>query len=769
MSSAPRSSSESLATQVAFGVTGMTCGACVARVENAIRTVAGVAHAEVNLVTRRARVEGAETLDVSRVARAVEEAGYGVVLDSGSADGDATEHAKAELATERRQVRDAWIAAILTVPLMVIAMTHGAWHFAHTPAGQWTQFALATLVLFWPGSSILGLALRAAKHGAADMNTLIGLGALAAWLASVADLLRAAFTSNSTEPPALYFEATATILTFVLLGRMLEHRARRRLGDAVAGMRALVPERALRMDPDGTDHTVAVASLQVGDVVRVRPGDRLPADGIVVEGTSVLDESLLTGESVPVRKTVGMTVTAGTLNQDGALRVRITQSGERTTLARIAHAVSEAQGSRAPIARLADRVAARFVPVVLALAVITLIAWWTFDPTHSFAHALERAIAVLVIACPCALGLATPAAVAVGAGRAAELGILFRNGEALEATARLDWMFLDKTGTLTEGRPRVLAIHALAPHDETRVLALVAAVERSSEHPLARAIVAAATERGIEIPASSEFENTPGAGASAVVEGRRIRVGTEEWFARSHLGIGALAGFAAQEDALGRSLSFVAIDDRCVAALSFADQPAEGARAAVSGLIARKVRPVMLTGDRLGAAKAIANELGIAAWIAEALPTQKVEQVVAARQRGSVVGMVGDGVNDAPALARADVGFAMGHGTDIAANASDVTLLRGGARSIVVALDLARGTLATIRRNLALAFLYNVLAIPIAAGVLEPASGFSLSPMIASATMALSSLSVVTSSLLLRKFSPRSWDEGRSSTREKQF
>ena len=529
--------------------------------------------------------------------------------------------------------------------------------------------------------------------------------------------------SGGEVAPDSYFEAGAAIIAFVLIGKLLEGRARARVGDAVQGLVALAPPIAHKDDGD-----VAAAALVAGDVIVVRPGERVPADGTVIEGTSTVDESLLTGEALPVDKQEGSGVYAGTANQLGALRVRVARAGGDTALARIARAVEDAQGRKAPIARLADRVAAYFVPAVLAIAAGTLCAWWFAGATP--AVAIERAVAVLVIACPCALGLATPAAVAVATGRGAELGVLFRGGDALEAASAIDLVCLDKTGTLTDGAARVAAVTG---GDD--VLRVAASVEQSSEHPLARAIVEAARGQGLALAVATEVTSEPGGGVSGTVGGRKVRVGTRAFVEAAGAQVAAEAG----------ARVYVAIDGRAAGALAFADSSAAGAAAVIAALKARGVDVAMVTGDRDAAARAIAAELGIARVHAELRPTAKAALVAAERARGARVAMVGDGINDAPALAAADVGIAMGTGTDIAAAAADVTLLRDGIRALPVVFALSRATLATIRRNLAFAFIYNLVCIPIAA------AGW-LSPMYAAAAMSLSSISVLASSLRLRRF-----------------
>lgn len=750
---------------------GMTCAACVRRVDTALRGVPGVHSADVNFVTQRATVElEPGRAGVAELSAAVERAGYSVI---GASAPTARPSRRAETAPiqrepieraavrerleaeERAQLRrDFALSALLTAPLLALAMSHGAWPWAETEAGRWAQLALATPVVFGPGARFLRLAWKAARRASADMNTLVSLGALAAWSYSVFALALPSLFPHSEHGvlPHLYFEAAATIVSFVLLGKLLEARARRQLGDAVRGLHALVPATARRISA-GEEEDVEVARLSVGDDVLVRPGERIPSDGTVSSGESAVDEALLSGESLPVEKRVGAAVFGGTLNQSGALVVRIARTGADTALARIAAAVEAAQGSRAPIARLADRVSAHFVPIVLAIAALTALAWFAAQPdANGLAVAIERAVAVLVIACPCALGLATPAAVAVGTGRAAELGILFKGGAVLEAAASIDTVFLDKTGTLTLGKPELVDVVTHGAGDARRLLRLAASVERSSEHPLARAIVEGARGRGLDVPPARAFVSRAGAGVEGTVEGHSVRAGTAAWLSEGGIDSTPLAERAAELSERGRTPVFVALDGQLAGLLTLSDRPAPEARASVAELRGRGVRVVMLTGDRRGTARAIAAELGIDEVEAELLPDGKARLVAAERARGRRVAMVGDGVNDAPALAAADVGVALGHGTDIAAAAADVTLLHGGIAALPRSLALARATLATIRRNLAWAFVYNLIGIPIAAGALLPWTGWALSPMLASAAMSLSSVSVLASSLALRRF-----------------
>ena len=707
-------------------VLGMTCAACVRRVERAALGVPGITHADVNLPLSRARIElDPDVASVERAAAAIRDAGYEVPADvidalahGAPAAAGAQRLAAIEHAAEREVRglrRDAILAIALTVPLLAIAMAHG---LVAGTASVIAQLALGTIVVLGPGARYFRGGGRAVRHGSPDMNTLIALGAGAAWLWSTVVAARW-LTGARMHAPDLYFEAGAAIVAFVMIGKLLESRARARLADAVRGLVQLAPAVAHEL-VDGAQRDVEAAALSTGATVLVRPGERVPADGTIVEGSSALDESMLTGESLPVDKTEGSPVYAGTLNHQGALTVRVARAGGDTALARIARAVEDAQGSKAPIARLADRVSAWFVPAVLAIAAITFAAWLLAGAAP--AVALARTIAVLVIACPCALGLATPAAVAVGTGRGAQLGILFKGGGALEQASRIEIVCLDKTGTVTAGKP------ALAGEAPDELLRVAASVEQASEHPIARAIVDAAKARGLALEQPREVTIEPGAGISARLGDRSIRIGTSDF-----VGVGVGVGVG------------VTVDGVLAGALHVADPISPDAPAALAALRELHVEPVMVTGDREETARAVADELGIARVHAEVRPTGKAAIVTAERASGRRVAMVGDGINDAPALAAADLGIALGSGAEIAAAASDVTLLRGGIASLPVALSLARATLHTIRRNLIAAFVYNVVCIPIAAAGL-------LSPVLASAAMSLSSVSVLLSSLRLRRF-----------------
>lgn len=726
-------------------VTGMTCAACARRIERALKKVEGVAAAEVNFATQQARVEfDATKVKPAQLDAAVVDAGYGLV----AADASPGERTEVEQQERSDLIRDLRIAALATAPLLGLAMAHGAIPGADGAVGKWVQAGLGTVVLFGPGRRFLGKGLQAARQRSADMNTLVALGALAAWSYSVVSLL-CVHPSHAH----VYFEAAAAIVTFVLFGKYLESRARWQLGDAIRGLHALVPATARRRNAVGCEEVVPVVSLRLRDEVVVRPGERIVGDGRVVQGESAIDESMLTGESLAVDKGVGDRVFGGTQNTNGMLVVRIDRTGADTALARIAAAVAEAQGSRAPIAALADRASAVFVPVVLAIAAITFVAWWAIAPTaDGLANAIVHLVAVLVIACPCALGLATPAAVAVGAGRGAQLGVLFRGGAALEAASTIDTVFVDKTGTLTSGKPRLVAIEPQAGVTDTELLQLAAAVEMGSEHPVAHAVVTAARERGWPELPTSGFVATPAMGVLARIDGQLARVGKVAWLRAQGVAVGDAEQVAEAMARRGETPLFVSRGERLLGALGVADELLPESKAAVAQLRARGLRVVMVTGDRPEVARAIASQLGIDDVEAGLLPADKARLVAEAKAAGHRVAMVGDGINDAPALAAADVGMAVATGTDIATAAADVALMRGGIAVVPLALALGRATMATIRRNLLWASIYNLLGIPVAAGVFSAWMGWSLSPMFASAAMSLSSVSVLASSLWLRRF-----------------
>ncbi len=736
-------------------VMGMTCAACVRRIEGALSKVTGVQAASVNLITEKATVRFDRSLtSMAQLEQAIVKAGYGVAQTAPEEEVPATQLSQLEATerTEHEQLKvDTLGAVLLAVPLLVLGMSHGAIPGADGPVGRALQLLLATPLVFGPGRRFLRLAWKATRHGAADMNTLIALGALSAWgWSTVAVLLPQLFPhAEHGHRPHIFFEAVV-VIAFVLAGKMLEARARRRLSDAVRGLLSKLPPEATRL-VDGLESKVKVSSLQAGDVVLVRPGERLPADGEVLQGSSAVDEAMLTGEGLPVEKQPGDQVFGGTVNAQGALTVKLTRTGGHTALSRIVQAVESAQGSRAPISRLADRVSAVFVPVVLGIALVTFGVWWALDPTTAgLAAAMQHLVAVLVIACPCALGLATPAAVAVGTGRGAELGVLVKGGEVLESLSRVQTVLLDKTGTVTSGKPMLTEVLALG--DEAALLRRVVAVEKLSEHPVAKAVVEGAERRlGERVPSSEKaFRNEPGAG----VEADGLRIGTRGWLELAGIDPTPLEAQAEELASRGRTPSFVGdVRSRTLLGLfAVMDAPLPEAKAAIDALKTLGLEVALVTGDRRRTAQAVANELGISRVEAEVKPEGKAAVVARSKAQGRVVAMVGDGINDAHALAASDVGIAIGTGTDVAAATADVVLLRGGISALPRAIGLARATLRNIRQNLFWAFVYNVAGIPLAAGALIPFFGLELSPVFASAAMSLSSLSVLTNALRLRRF-----------------
>lgn len=652
-----------------------------------------------------------------------------------------------------------WIGLALAVPVFLLEMVGhlvpGFHHILSMKAAIWLQAALATPVVLWSGWPFFERGWNSIRTRNLNMFTLIAIGVGVAWAYSVvATLVPSVFPPTFRRDDgvvAVYFEAAAVITVLVLLGQVLELRARDRTSGAIKALLNLSPKTARRLMPDGDEEEVSLDLIAAGDRLRVRPGEKVPVDGVVEEGRSSLDEAMVTGESMPVSKSVGDTVIGSTLNQSGALVIRAEKVGRDTMLARIVQMVADAQRSRAPIQRMADQVAGWFVPVVLLVAFVAFLAWGFWGPAPSFANGLIAAVAVLIIACPCALGLATPMSIMVGVGRGAGLGVLVRNAEALERLEKVDTLVLDKTGTLTEGHPTVTGVTAAPGFDQDEILRLAAGVERASEHPLARAIVAAAEDRGLLIPAVSDFDAPTGKGALGTVEGRRLKLGNAAFMLDQGIDVSALAGEAEDLRGDGATVIFAGIDDMLGGIVAIADPVKKRTPEALAALREKGVRIVMLTGDNRTTALAVARRLGIDEVEAEVLPDQKSAVITRLRSEGRVVAMAGDGVNDAPALAAADVGIAMGSGTDVAIESAGVTLLRGDLVGIVRARQLSAATMSNIRQNLFFAFVYNAAGIPVAAGLLYPLFGILLSPMIAAAAMALSSVSVVANALRLNR------------------
>jgi P-type Cu+ transporter len=653
--------------------------------------------------------------------------------------------------------RRLWIGLAFAVP--VVALEMGG-HLANLhmllgpSASSWIQLVLATPVVLWAGWPFFMRGWQSLVSRNLNMFTLVAMGTGVAWLYSmVATVTPDVFPPAFRGPDgavAVYFEAAAVITVLVLLGQVLELRAREQTSGAIKALLDLAPKTARRVRADGSDEEVPLDTVNVGDRLRVRPGEKVPVDGVLLEGRSSLDESMVTGESMPVTKAAGAKLIAGTLNQTGGFIMRADKVGRDTLLAQIVQMVAAAQRSRAPIQRLADQVSGWFVPAVIAVAVLAFIAWASFGPEPRLAYGLVAAVAVLIIACPCALGLATPMSIMVGVGRGAQVGVLIKNAEALERMEKVDTLVVDKTGTLTEGKPKVVAVVAAQGLDEKEVLRLAAGIERASEHPLARAIVDAAGERGISVPEVTGFDSPTGKGVTGMVEGRRVTLGNAYFFADSKISTAALDSEAERLRQDGATAVFLGIDGKAAGIIAIADPVKTTTPAALHALTDAGVRVVMLTGDNRTTAQAVASRLGIAAVEAEVLPDRKSAVIEKLRREGRVVAMAGDGVNDAPALAAADVGIAMGTGTDVAIESAGVTLLGGDLTGIVRARRLSAATMSNIRQNLFFAFVYNAAGVPVAAGVLYPAFGILLSPIIAAAAMSLSSVSVVANALRLR-------------------
>ena len=738
--------------KVRLQIDGMTCASCLAKVEGALNDVSGVTTANVNLASGVASVTMLIS-DTSALIAAVQSVGY---LATPVNDTARTVDRNADDA--RRLGWRVLVAAALTLPIFVIEMGGHLFpavhHWINRVVGMqdsWLiQFVLATLVLAVPGAGFFAKGVPALLRGGPDMNALVVMGTSAAWLFSTVAVFRPQWLPDGTI--AVYFEAAAAIVTLILLGRWLEARAKGRTGAAIRKLVGLRPATA-RVERDGDVVEVSVADVKRGDILQVRPGERIAVDGVLREGTSWVDESMITGEPVPVEKTKGAMLVGGTVNGNGALRMRATAVGADTMLARIIAMVEEAQGARLPVQDLVNWITSWFVPAVMVIAALTVVVWFVFGPAPALPFALVAGVSVLIIACPCAMGLATPTSIMVGTGRAAELGVLFRQGDALQALQGVSVVAFDKTGTLTEGRPILTDITAL-DGDEDALLAQVAAVEALSEHPLGRAIVQTAKDKGLTLPAVRDFAAITGFGLRATTDAGLVLVGAARLLVREGVDTGPLAQMADRLAQQGKTPMLVAIDGRAVGILAVADRAKPTAKATVAALHARGLRVAMITGDTAATAQVIADELGIDQVIAEVLPEGKVDAVKALQLSGSKVAFVGDGINDAPALATADVGVAIGTGTDVAVESADVVLMSGDPSGVVNAIAVSRATLRNIKQNLGWAFGYNVLLIPVAAGILFPLWGVMLSPQLAAGAMAMSSVLVLANALRLRWVRP---------------
>lgn len=749
---------------------GMHCASCAGRIEKALGSTSGVISANVNFATSRASVQfDPQATDIESLSQVVRELGYDVIAPvAGGVQSSAEDMQAAETRVREAEYRQQKIkfivALVLTVPIAVLAMAghlvpslEDAMNF---PGRAWVELALTTPVLFWAGREFFSGAWAVAKHRVADMNTLVSLGTLSAYLysvvATVAPHVLAVNTGDSlssahkmSSSAGVYYEVAAIIVTLILMGRLLEARARSKTGGAIRALMGLQPKTA-RVERYGIEQDIPIFEVRVGDVVQVRPGEKVPVDGQVIEGASSVDESMLTGEPLPVQKKSGDTVIGATLNKTGSFHMRATKIGKDTVLQQIVRMVQEAQGSKAPIQRLADIIAGYFVPIVICISIATFVVWFDLAPPETrTTMALLTFVSVLIIACPCALGLATPTAIMVGTGRGAQSGILIKGGEALETAHKLTTIVLDKTGTITRGVPLVTDIvaHGL---DENILLQLAASAESGSEHPLGEAIVRSAEERGASRFTAHEFNAIPGHGIEALVDGKRIVIGTALLMAERGLEVDQTTAHRLADE--GKTPVFVAIDGAFAGVIAVSDPVKEGSRTAIERLHTLGLEVIMLTGDNKRTAEAIARQVGVDRVLAEILPEGKNEEIKKLQAQGKVVAMVGDGINDAPALAQANVGIAMGSGTDVAMEAADITLVRGDLNGVVSSIALSRATIANIKQNLFFAFIYNVLGVPLAAGILYPMTGWLLSPIIASLAMALSSVSVVTNALRLRGF-----------------
>ncbi|MFC4929728.1 heavy metal translocating P-type ATPase [Massilia sp. GCM10023247] len=745
------------AQTVELSVEGMTCASCVGRVERALQAVPGVAQATVNLATERATVRGAAATEA--LLAAIDKAGYeGRVLaaPTGAADDDATARKDAERLALKR---DLAIATALALPVFILemgshlipAMHHWVMDTIGKGPSWYLQFVLTTLVLLFPGRRFYTKGFPALARLAPDMNSLVAVGTLAAYAYSVVATFMPGLLPAGTVN--VYYEAAAVIVALILLGRFLEAQAKGRTSQAIGRLVGLQAKVA-HVVRDGGTVDIPIGDVAVGDLVEVRPGERVPVDGRVTEGDSYVDESMISGEPVPVRKSQGSPVVGGTVNQNGAFTLRAVAVGGQTVLAQIIRLVEQAQGSKLPIQAVVDKVTMWFVPAVMGAAAITFLVWLVLGPSPALSFALVNAVAVLIIACPCAMGLATPTSIMVGTGRGAELGVLFRKGEALQLLKDARVVAVDKTGTLTEGRPALTDLEVAAPFERKRVLAMIAAVEARSEHPIARAIVEAAKEEGAELPPITGFDSVTGMGVRAMVDGARVEVGADRYMRSLGLDVAGFEQTAGKLGREGKSPLYAAIDGRLAAIVAVADPIKEATPAAISALHALGLKVAMITGDNERTARAIAARLGIDEVVAEVLPAGKVAAIQRLRAEHGAVAFVGDGINDAPALAEAEVGLAIGTGTDVAMEAADVVLMSGSLQGVPNAIALSKATIGNIRQNLFWAFAYNTALIPVAAGALYPAYGVLLSPVFAAGAMALSSVFVLGNALRLRRFVP---------------
>ncbi len=755
--------------QTRIGVENLRCASCVQFIENELKATPGVLNASVNVGTQEATVDYLpEKTALASLNTAIETWGYQTrpAASQEPVDQQQAAHEK----EYRRLMNRFWFAALVSLPVLVTAYPQFIpivrdWSMEMLRLA-WAGAALLTLpVLFWSGSDFFSGAWAALKHRSANMNTLIALGTGAAWIYSTfAILFPGIFPAGTSEP---FYDVVAVVIALVVLGQALELRAKGRTSEAIKKLMGLQAKTA-RVIRDGQEMDIPVEEVLVGDVIQMHPGEKVPVDGILVEGSSAVDESMLTGESLPISKKPGDEVIGATLNKTGAFRFRATKVGKDTALAQIVKMVQDAQNSKAPIARMADTVSGYFVPVVMILAVLTFVAWFDFGPQPQLVYALVTAVTVLIIACPCALGLATPMSLMVGIGKGAENGILIRSGEALQTAQAIQTVVLDKTGTITKGKPELTDIIIVSSRSKVEssrpstfdlqpetVLRLAASVEKVSEHPLAQAIVEGAQARGLELEGVQHFEAIPGLGVSATVAGRRVLIGNLKLMDRENIPLGGLVEQSKSLADDGKTPMFVALDSQAAGIVAVADTVKEDSAEAIAALQKMGIEVVMITGDNRRTAEAIARKVGITRVLAEVLPEDKAHNVQLLQAEGKKVGMVGDGINDAPALVQADVGLAIGTGTDVAIEASDITLIKGSLKSVVTAIEVSRATMNNIKQNLIGAFFYNTLGVPVAMGILFPFFGVLLSPLLAGAAMAFSSVTVVGNANRLRSFRPK--------------
>ncbi|WP_307201032.1 heavy metal translocating P-type ATPase [Paenibacillus harenae] len=727
---------------VDFQIEGMTCAACANRIEKGLNKLPGVTNATVNFAMETARVEYSPSeISIADMQNKVQQLGY--KANTKQEIENKGDHRQKEI---RHQKRILLLSAILSLPLLWSMVGHFSFtSWIYTPdlfMNPWFQLILAAPVQFYVGRQFYVGAYKALRNGSANMDVLVSLGTSAAFFYSLYLTIDWLFKGASAHHgPSLYYETSAVLITLVIMGKLFESLAKGRTSEAIKSLMGLQAKTALVIR-EGQELTIPVDEVLAGDIVIVKPGEKIPVDGEVVEGTSSVDESMLTGESIPVEKKSGDAVIGATINKNGMLRIQATKVGKETALAQIIKVVEEAQGSKAPIQRVADVISGIFVPIVVGIAIAAFLVWFFFVTPGDFAEALEKAIAILVIACPCALGLATPTSIMAGSGRAAELGVLFKGGEHLEQTHKIDAIILDKTGTVTKGKPELTDV--LTDTDEQEFLRLVGAAEKNSEHPLAEAIVAGILERGITLPGTEAFEAIPGFGIKAIVEGKELLIGTRRLMEKFDVDARLAYDTMSRLEETGKTAMLVAVDNRYTGIVAVADTVKETSKAAITRLKEMGIQVIMITGDNARTAKAIAEQVGIEQVLAEILPEGKAEEVKKLQASGKKVAMVGDGINDAPALATADVGMAIGTGTDVAMEAADVTLMRGDLSSIPDAIYMSRKTMSNIKQNLFWALGYNTLGIPIAAIGL-------LAPWVAGAAMALSSVSVVLNALRLQR------------------